>query len=64
MLGSAGIVVIDDSAALLEVLKKIAAFYAHESCGQCTPCRLGTSWMAKTAERLAAGRGVPRTWTG
>ena len=59
MLGSAGIVVIDDSAALLEVLKKIAAFYAHESCGQCTPCRLGTSWMAKTAERLAAGEGSP-----
>ena len=59
MLGSAGIVVIDDSAPLLEVLQKIAAFYAHESCGQCTPCRLGTSWMAKTAERLAAGEGSP-----
>ena len=59
MLGSAGIVVIDDSASLLDVLRRIAHFYAHESCGQCTPCRLGTSWMAKTAERLARGEGGP-----
>jgi NADH-quinone oxidoreductase subunit F len=57
MLGSAGVVVIDDNASLLDVLKRIAHFYAHESCGQCTPCRLGTSWMAKTAGRLAQGEG-------
>lgn len=59
MLGSAGIVVIDDAASMVGVLEKIASFYAHESCGQCTPCRLGTSWMAKTVERLAAGEGRP-----
>jgi NADH-quinone oxidoreductase subunit F len=59
MLGSAGVIVIDAEASMLTVLKKIAAFYAHESCGQCTPCRLGTSWMAKTVERLASGEGRP-----
>jgi NADH-quinone oxidoreductase subunit F len=59
MLGSAGIVVIDDRASMIGVLEKIASFYARESCGQCTPCRLGTSWMAKTVERLAAGEGRP-----
>jgi NADH-quinone oxidoreductase subunit F len=57
MLGSAGIVVVDDGASLIAVLEKIVYFYARESCGQCTPCRLGTSWMAKTVERLAAGEG-------
>ncbi len=59
MLGSAGIVAIDDGTSMLEVLGKIASFYARESCGQCTPCRLGTSWMAKTVGRLAAGEGRP-----
>ena len=59
MLGSAGIIVIDDEASLIGVLEKIASYYARESCGQCTPCRLGTSWMAKTVERLAAGEGRP-----
>jgi len=57
MLGSAGIIVIDDGTPILDVLAKVAKFYAHESCGQCTPCRLGTSWIHKIVKRMAAGKG-------
>ena len=57
MLGSAGVIVIGDRTPMTEVLKIVARFYAHESCGQCTPCRIGTTWIKKIAERLAAGRG-------
>jgi NADH-quinone oxidoreductase subunit F len=39
------------------VLAVMARFYAHESCGQCTPCRIGTSWIHRTVMRMAAGRG-------
>jgi NADH-quinone oxidoreductase subunit F len=58
MLGSAGVIVIGDRTPMIEVLKIAARFYAHESCGQCTPCRVGTTWIKKIAERLAAGRGA------
>jgi NADH-quinone oxidoreductase subunit F len=58
MLGSGAIIVIDASTPILLVLRKVAKFYAHESCGQCTPCRLGTSWIHKIVERMAAGRGA------
>ena len=37
----------------------MARFYAHESCGQCTPCRIGTAWISKIADRMGAGGGVP-----
>ncbi len=57
MLGSAAIIVIDDQTPILEVLKKVAKFYAHESCGQCTPCRLGTNWIFKIVKRMAQGKG-------
>jgi NADH-quinone oxidoreductase subunit F len=57
MLGSAGIVVIGDRTPILEVLGVVARFYAHESCGQCTPCRLGTSWIRKIVSRMADGGG-------
>ncbi|MCX6560053.1 MAG: NADH-quinone oxidoreductase subunit NuoF [Candidatus Aminicenantes bacterium] len=59
MLGSAGIIVIADDTPIVTVLDRMASFYAHESCGQCTPCRLGTSWLAKIASRLAKGEGRP-----
>jgi len=59
MIGSAGVIVIDDTANLLVVLNVIARFYAHESCGQCTPCRLGTAWIRKVTGRLVEGRGGP-----
>jgi NADH-quinone oxidoreductase subunit F len=59
MLGSAGIIVIDEATPILEVLLRIAKFYAHESCGQCTPCRLGMNWILKIVKRMAAGLGRP-----
>jgi len=59
MIGSAAVVVIGDRTPILDVLKVMARFYAHESCGQCTPCRVGTSWIHKVVSRLAAGRGRP-----
>jgi NADH-quinone oxidoreductase subunit F len=57
MLGSAAVIVIDEDTPILDVLKKVAKFYAHESCGQCTPCRIGTSWIYKIVKRMSAGRG-------
>jgi NADH-quinone oxidoreductase subunit F len=57
MLGAAAIIVIDRETPILEVLKAVAKFYAHESCGQCTPCRIGTSWINKIVKRIARGEG-------
>ncbi|MFW6128731.1 MAG: NADH-quinone oxidoreductase subunit NuoF [Candidatus Aminicenantaceae bacterium] len=57
MIGSAAIIVIDESVSMLDVLQKVIKFYAHESCGQCTPCRIGTSWINKTVNRIADGNG-------
>jgi NADH-quinone oxidoreductase subunit F len=57
MSGSGAIIVLDDSADIVEALSNIAEFYAHESCGQCTPCREGSLWMAKALHRLAHGEG-------
>jgi NADH-quinone oxidoreductase subunit F len=57
MLGSAAVIVIDEATPILDVLKKVAKFYAHESCGQCTPCRIGTSWIHKIIKRMSAGHG-------
>jgi NADH-quinone oxidoreductase subunit F len=57
MSGSGAIIVLDDSADIVEVLANIAEFYAHESCGQCTPCREGSLWMAKALHRLTHGQG-------
>jgi NADH-quinone oxidoreductase subunit F len=52
MAGSAGIVVIPDGTPMIDVLFTTARFYAHESCGKCTPCRIGTAWILKIVERL------------
>lgn len=57
MSGSGAIIVLDDSADIVEALSNIAEFYAHESCGQCTPCREGSLWMSKALHRLTSGRG-------
>ncbi len=59
MAGSGGIVVMDEDTDLVAVLSRIMDFYAHESCGQCTPCREGSGWMARICRRLAAGHGRP-----
>jgi NADH-quinone oxidoreductase subunit F len=47
----------DDSTDIVAALANIAEFYAHESCGQCTPCREGSLWMSKALNRLAHGKG-------
>jgi NADH-quinone oxidoreductase subunit F len=58
MVGSAGIIVMDESACLVKVLTIISKFYQHESCGQCTPCREGTGWMTRILARILEGQGV------
>jgi len=55
MSGSGSVIVIDDSVDIVEVLANINAFYAHESCGQCTPCREGSLWMKKITTRMCHG---------
>ena len=57
MLGSAAIIVIDEKTSILDVLKVVVKFYSHESCGQCTPCRVGNSWINKIVKRIAEGKG-------
>jgi NADH-quinone oxidoreductase subunit F len=57
MSGSSAIIVLDDSRSMVDVLDNLAEFYAHESCGQCTPCREGALWMNKALHRLAHGEG-------
>lgn len=57
MLGSGGMIVFDDSVDLTKMLRVIVDFYAHESCGQCSPCREGTGWLSKTIHRLLEGKG-------
>ena len=59
MAGSGGVIVMDDSRSMSWVLNNINAFYAHESCGQCTPCREGSTWMKKISDRLVAGKASP-----
>jgi NADH-quinone oxidoreductase subunit F len=57
MSGSGALIVLDDSADLVAALANISEFFAHESCGQCTPCREGSLWLAKALRRLARGQG-------
>jgi NADH-quinone oxidoreductase subunit F len=58
MAGSGGVIVLDDSRDVVWILNNINEFYAHESCGQCTPCREGSLWMKKITERMLLGGGV------
>jgi len=58
MAGSGGVIVLDDSRDMVWTLNNINAFYAHESCGQCTPCREGSLWMKKITDRMLRGGGV------
>ena len=59
MAGSGGIVVLDDTTDIPKAVWRIMKFFAHESCGQCTPCREGTGWLEKVSRRVAEGRGKP-----
>jgi len=58
MLGSGAVIVLDESVDLVRVAWRLVRFYAHESCGQCTPCREGTGWLARIFDRIVAGRGT------
>jgi NADH-quinone oxidoreductase subunit F len=57
MLGSAGVMVMDSSTCMVKAIARIAHFYAHESCGQCTPCREGCGWMERILHRIESGEG-------
>ena len=57
MIGSAGVIVMDESVSIPEALMVLARFYAHESCGQCTPCRESTGWIYKMVRRIVEGHG-------
>jgi NADH-quinone oxidoreductase subunit F len=57
MLGSAGIIVMDASTCMVKTIERIAHFYAHESCGQCTPCREGCGWLERILNRIESGHG-------
>ena len=57
MLGSGGMVVMDEDTCMVDMARRIMQFYAHESCGWCIPCREGTTWLRKMLERLHAGYG-------
>lgn len=57
MLGSAGVVVVSEDYCVVKLLTRITKFYAHESCGQCTPCREGCQWMEDILERIEHGQG-------
>jgi len=58
MLGSGGVIVIDDAQPMVTVIARLARFFAHESCGQCTQCREGTAWTTKILERIRDGEGT------
>ena len=58
MFGSAGMMVLDDQTCIVRTLSTLADFYAHESCGQCSPCREGTGWSAKMLRRIEDGSGT------
>jgi NADH-quinone oxidoreductase subunit F len=59
-LGTAGVIVMDEDTDMVAVARNIARFFSHESCGQCTPCREGTTWMYKVLRRIERGEGTTR----
>ena len=60
MLGSGAVIVIAEGTCMVKVLANLSHFYMRESCGQCTPCREGTGWLARVVGRIAAGQGRPQ----
>ncbi len=59
MLGSGGVIVMDETTCMVKTAYIIMRFFSHESCGKCTPCREGTTWLKKIVERIEHGRGMP-----
>ena len=60
LLGSAAIVVLDDTTCMVWLAENLLHFYRHESCGKCTPCREGTDWLYKILRKIERGEGAPR----
>jgi NADH-quinone oxidoreductase subunit F len=60
LLGSAGLIVMNDSVCMVWLAMNLLHFYRHESCGKCTPCREGCDWLFKLLARLEAGDGQPK----
>jgi NADH-quinone oxidoreductase subunit F len=60
MLGTCCAIVMDTSVNMVDAARNLMRFYAHESCGQCTPCREGTGWMWRVMERMAKGNAQKR----
>ncbi len=60
MMGTAGMVVLDEDTDMVDLIWRISVFYHHESCGQCTPCREGTGWLEKTLHKINSGDGEIR----
>ena len=58
-LGTAAVMVMDKSTDIIQAIARLSAFYKHESCGQCTPCREGTGWMMRVMNRMVAGDASP-----
>ena len=58
--GTAGAIVMDKSTDIIKAIWRISAFFKHESCGQCTPCREGTGWMMRVLERMVRGNAQKR----
>ena len=56
-IGSAAVIVMDETTCMVRVLERLSRFYLSESCGQCTPCREGTGWLNRTLKRILAGQG-------
>jgi NADH-quinone oxidoreductase subunit F len=59
ILGSASVIVLDETVSIPHATLRLIEFFNHESCGKCTPCREGTMWLVKTMQRICAGAGVP-----
>ncbi len=59
-LGTAAVIVMDKSTDIVKAIWRLSAFYKHESCGQCTPCREGTGWMMRVMERMVKGNAQKR----
>jgi NADH-quinone oxidoreductase subunit F len=57
-IGSAGVIVLDDRCCMVQLAVRVSQFYEHESCGKCTPCRVGTRWLTQILRKIEDGRGV------
>jgi NADH-quinone oxidoreductase subunit F len=60
LLGTAALMIMDDTTEMVPVVRRLTQFYAHESCGKCTPCREGTPWLVQILSRMERGQGDPR----